>query len=183
MQFLAVCSSLRAEQLINEDQGMASTSKLGDSAVALMPRLALALASLAALRFAGLILVLQLPFTQQANAAPLSPNTKNNIESYRRTYKCRYYGYREAGSMTRFSSDGDEKGRILTIDSTWQFNKSKRSFSKSTKTKELVIDGKTFGPRFINSVFEIDDMMLTRGHGFVGDKMDYISYYECFDLY
>ena len=148
-----------------------------------LSRLQLITNRMAVFRLAGVIFLLQLPFIPQADAAPLSPNTKNNIESYRRTYKCRYYGYREYGSMQKFSSDGDEKGRILTIDSTWKFNKSKRSFSKTTKTPEIVIYGKTFGPRFHNSVFEIDEMMLTRGHGFVGEKMDYISYYECYDLY
>ena len=135
-----------------------------------------------AFRLTVMVLLAQLLCSGPAEAAPFGGN-KNNIDSYRRTYKCRYHSYREVSTMNRFSADGDEKGRIIKIDSSWQYNKSKHAFTKTTKIGELVIEGKTFGPRFVNWVFEIDDMMLTRGHGFVGSPIDYISYYECFDLY
>ena len=127
----------------------------------------------------SLVLVL-LVFTAELTHAVTFPNSKKDLNSFRKTYKCIYLGYRKFGSPIRVSADGDEKPRIITIDKSWKLNAKKRSFTKAEKTGELTINGQNFPPRFINSDFDTEESLLIREHGFVGDEVDYISYYECF---
>lgn len=108
------------------------------------------------------------------------PNSQKDINSFRKTYKCKYLGYREHGSKIRHSADGDEKPRIVTIDSSWKLNAKEKSFKKSEQTSGVTINGKYFPPRYINSDFDTGESLLIREHGFVDQEIDYISYYECF---
>ena len=109
---------------------------------------------------------------------------KTDMNAFRTTYKCRYDGYRKGGSVVRFSSDGDEKRVYFKIDSSWKMDAKQRLFKKTVKTGELTVDGKQYPERFINSIFDVDELILTREHGFVEDKkIDYISYYECVEVY
>lgn len=104
------------------------------------------------------------------------PNT------FRQTYKCKYDGYRKYRSVVRFSADGDERPVYLKIDKGWRLDKKNRLFTKSEQGKEMKFEGKSYEPRFVNSTFVIDELMLTREHGFIGGDVDYISYYECFEI-
>ena len=73
------------------------------------------------------LLALLAPLLMAAIAVPAdaAPAAKKDMETFRRTYKCRYYGYREFGSMQRFSADGDEPRVYIKIDKSWKVNKSK----------------------------------------------------------
>ncbi len=116
-----------------------------------------------------------------ATAADL--RIKPPMNSFKKSYQCRYDGYRKFGSVIRFSSDGDEKRVYFKIDNSWTMDGKQRLFRKSFKTGPLTQDGKQYPERFINAIFDVDEGILTREHGFVGSPVDYISYYECGDIH
>ncbi len=110
------------------------------------------------------------------------PRDRKDLNTFRATYKCRYDGYRKFGSVVRFSSDGDEKAVYFKIDRGWKLDVKQRLFKKSYKSGDLVVDGKTYPPRYVNAIFVIDDLKLVREHGFVDSPVDYISYYDCAEI-
>jgi len=133
------------------------------------------------LRPAGLALLLLLVSGPSLAIGPgLIPKDPN---TFRQTYKCKYDGYRKHRSVVRFSADGDERPVYLKIDKGWRLDKKNRLFTKSEQGKEMKFEGKSYQPRFVNSIFVIDELMLTREHGFIGGEVDYISYYECFEIH
>lgn len=121
-----------------------------------------------------------------ALASPASaynyPRDRKDLNSFRATYKCKYDGYRKSGSVVRFTSDGDEKPVYFKIDRGWKLDAKQRLFRKSYKSEELTVNGKTFPPRYVNSIFVIDELKLIREHGFVDSPVDYISYYDCEEI-
>ncbi len=110
------------------------------------------------------------------------PRDRKDLNTYRATYKCRYDGYRKAGSVVRFTADGDEKPVYFNIDRGWKLDAKQRIFKKSYKSGELSVDGKAYPPRFVNAIFIIDDLKLVREHGFVDSPVDYISYFNCAEI-
>ena len=110
------------------------------------------------------------------------PRNKQDPNTFRATYKCRYDGYRKGGSVVRFSSDGDERPVYIKIDRGWKLDAKQRLFKKSYKSGELTVSGKTFPPRYVNAIFVIDELQLVREHGFVDSPIDYISYYNCAEI-
>lgn len=127
----------------------------------------------------GLLCLLAMP---QPAAAYNYPRDRKDLNTYRATYKCRYDGYRKAGSVVRFTADGDERPVYFKIDRSWKLDAKQRLFKKSYKGGEVTVGGKTFPPRFVNAIFVIDDLKLVREHGFVDSPVDYISYFECAEI-
>ncbi|MFM8467189.1 MAG: hypothetical protein ACKOAO_06490 [Oxalobacteraceae bacterium] len=110
------------------------------------------------------------------------PRDRKDPNTYRATYKCRYDGYRKAGSVVRFTADGDERPVYFKIDRGWKLDAKQRLFKKSYKSEAFTVSGKTFPPRYVNAIFVIDDLKLVREHGFVDSPIDYIAYYNCTEI-